>query len=222
MKLYAERPQRLVRQVVFDVVVAAWLIMWWRLGEAVNTEADKGMGGAAKLESSAASLSSSLTDTGQRMRKVPLVGDTLQAPFDRSATAANQISVAGHDLGVGVDNLGNLLGLLTMLAPFLFGVALWAAVRLPYVRRATQAAKLRATEAGMDVLALRALQHRSAADLFAISTGPAAGWRVGDADTTRALGELHLRRLGLKPGKAEAIVSRAATARGAAAQPDEA
>jgi hypothetical protein len=65
----------------------------------------------------------------------------------------------------------------------------------------------------MDVLALRALQHRSAAELFAISTGPAAGWRTGDSETTKALGELQLRRLGLRPGKAAAIVSRAATAR---------
>lgn len=222
MKLYAERPARLVRQIVFDAVVVGWLILWWRLGHAVNDEADKGMTGAQKLQTSASSLSGNLTDAGQRLRKVPLVGDTLQEPFDKSAGAANQISASGHQIALGIDDLGDILGYLTAAAPFLFALLAWAVVRLPYVKRATQAAKLRATEAGMDVLALRALQHRSAADLFAISTGPAAGWRVGDADTTKALGELHLRRLGLKPGKAEAIVSRAATARGAAAQPDEA
>lgn len=213
MKLYAERPARLVRQIVFDAVVVGWLILWWRLGHAVNDEADKGMTGAQKLQTSASSLSGNLTDAGQRLRKVPLVGDTLQEPFDKSAGAANQISASGHQIALGIDDLGDILGYLTAAAPFLFALLAWAVVRLPYVKRATQAAKLRATEAGMDVLALRALQHRSAAELFAISTGPAAGWRSGDSDTTKALGELHLRRLGLRPGKAEAIVARASTAR---------
>lgn len=212
MKLYAERPHRLVRQVVFDVAVLAWLLAWWRIANAVNAEADKGMVGAQKLQTSASSLSGNLTDAGQRLRKVPLVGDTLQEPFDKSAGAADQISASGHQIALGIDDLGNMLGYLTAAAPYLFVALLWFVVRGPYLRKASQATKLRATAAGMDVLALRALQHRSGAELFAVSAGPAAGWRNGDAETTRALGELYLRRLGLRPGKAEQISSRAAGA----------
>lgn len=213
MKLYAERPVRLVPQLIFDAVIAAWLIFWWNIANRVNDTTDASTVGANKLETSASSLAGNLTEAGQRLRKVPLVGDTLQSPFDKSASAAKQISAAGRDMSTGIDDLGDLLGFLTAAAPYLFALLLWGVVRGPYLHKASQAAKLRKTTAGMDVLALRALQHRSAAELFAVSAGPAASWRTGDEETTRALAELHLRKLGLREPRPEAIASRAATAR---------
>lgn len=221
MKLYAERPIRLLPQILFDAAIVTWLAFWWNVANRVNNTADASTVGANKLETSAASLSGNLTEAGQRLRKVPLVGDTLQSPFDKSAAAANQISAAGRDMSVGIDDLGDLLGYLTAAAPYLFALLLWGMIRIPWLRKASQAAKLRRTTAGMDVLALRALQHRSAAELFAVSSGPATSWRTGDEETSRALGELHLRKLGLNAAKAEPIVSRAATARPVtASEPD--
>lgn len=198
-KLYAELPVRLVRQVVFDAAVLIWLWTWWQLGHRVNSTVDSSKGGALKLQTNASNMGTHLSDAGQRLRKVPLVGETLQTPFDKSAEAAHQMSLAGHDMAVGIDDLGNILGYLTAAAPILFALLLWAVVRIPYARRATQAAALRQTAAGADLLALRALHSSPAAALFAVSDRPAADWRHHDAATTKALAALHLRSLGLKP-----------------------
>lgn len=209
MKLYAERPVRLIRQIVFDLAVLAWMWTWWRIAHRVNDTADVSTVGAKKLETNADSLSGNLSEAGQRLRKVPLVGDTLQSPFDKSAGAAKQISFAGRDMAVGIDDLGDLLGYLTAATPFALAVLVWALLRIPNARKASQAARLRHSTAGREVLALRALQTRGAADLLTVSQRPAASWREGDAPATQGLADLHLKSLGLRPapGKSSTTTS---------------
>ncbi|MBD2758770.1 hypothetical protein IEE94_04520 [Yimella sp. cx-573] len=212
MKLYAEQPVRLIRQIVFDLAVLAWMWTWWRIAHRVNDTADVSTVGAKKLETNADSLSGNLSEAGQRLRKVPLVGDTLQSPFDKSAGAAKQISFAGRDMAVGIDDLGDLLGYLTAATPFALAVLVWALLRIPYARKASQAARLRRSAAGREVLALRALQTRGAADLLTVSQRPAAAWREGDEPATQGLADLHLKGLGLRPTAAKSSTTSASTA----------
>ncbi len=197
MKLYAELRPRVVRQVVFDAAVAAWLVCWIWLALRVNATADGARSGPDRLQSGAADLSSNLNTAGGRLERVPLVGDTLRDPFTKAATAASDLSASGRSMSTGIDRLGDLLGFLTALAPVLFALLLWAVVRLRYARRATTAARLRAVGAD-DLLALRALASADPVRIAAVDPAATTKWREGDEEITAALADIHLRSLGLR------------------------
>ncbi|GAB3584292.1 hypothetical protein [Calidifontibacter terrae] len=198
MKLYAELRPRLARQIVFDLVVAGWLIWWIRLGMRVNSKADGARAGADKLQTGAAGLSSNLNTAGGRLEKVPLVGGTLREPFTNAAKSATDLSASGRQMSTGIDQLGDLLGFLTALAPVLFALLLWTVVRLRYARRAGAAARLRAA-GGSDLLALRALGSADPARVVAVDPEATAKWREGDEVVINDLAALHLRSWGLRP-----------------------
>lgn len=53
------------------------------------------------------------------------------------------------------------------------------------------------SQAGICLLALRALTHRPSTALAAVHPDPAAAWRDGDPDVTARLADVALRALGL-------------------------
>jgi len=66
------------------------------------------------------------------------------------------------------------------------------------VRAVREACRMATSQAGVRLLALRALTSRSVDSLTAVHPDPATAWREGDADATAELAEVQLRALGLR------------------------
>lgn len=200
MKIYADRFPTAARQLLTDLLVVVWcyLSIWFagRLHDLLNQLAVPGQ----KLAGAGGGLADNLADAGRKVRRVPVVGDELTAPFDRAAGAARSVADAGRAQQELAGDLALTLALLTaviLLLPVLLG---WLPLRVRWMRRAGTASALRSVPAGQDLLALRALANQPLSRLTRIHPNAADAWRRGDPSTVAALAALELRRLGLRTG----------------------
>ena len=196
---YAESPARRGRQIAADVMVAAGLLGCLWVGTGVH-DLTAGLAEPGRaLESAGTSLSDRMDDAADAAGSTPLAGDELAAPFEGAGDASRAIEDAGVRQQQVVATLATGLGWATGGIPALFLVLLWLPRRLRFARQASQAARLRAADAGLDLLALRALARQPLADLAALGPAVVEGWRDRDADAVDALAALELRQLGLRP-----------------------
>jgi hypothetical protein len=201
MKLYAEKPWRVTRQLVADITAVAWCAMWvWAaltLYDLVGRLAAPGV----KLESAGNSLSSNLAEARDKAKGIPLVGGSVSSPFGSASEAAHQIAEAGRAQQDAIGNLATVLALLTAGIPVLIALALWLPFRLAWIRNASTAARVRRHPGGAELLALRALATAPLRRVAALDTSVVSGWRTGDPAAIEQLASLELRRLGLSVKK---------------------
>jgi hypothetical protein len=196
---YAESPARRGRQIAADMMVTAGLLGCLWVGTGVH-DLTAGLAEPGRaLESAGTSLSDRMDDAAEAAGNIPLAGDELAAPFEGAGDASRAIEDAGVRQQQVVATLATGLGWATGGIPALFLVLLWLPRRLRFARQASQAARLRAADAGLDLLALRALVRQPLATLAALGPAVVAGWRDQDADAVEALAALELRQLGLRP-----------------------
>ncbi|UIJ34068.1 hypothetical protein [Allobranchiibius sp. GilTou73] len=198
MKLYADRQDRLIRQIVFDALVAIWVIAWARAGWAVYRHTVAAKSGARDLSAGGERLRTQMGNAARAVDGVPLVGGKLKEPFVQAQGAGSSMTNAGHQLGDTIETLGRVLGSLTAGIPIAIGLLIWALVRLPYVRRASRARSLTRTPGGMDLLAFDALRSATPRELATVGDEPVDGWRRRDPETIEALARLRLRALDLQ------------------------
>ncbi|MBS2937853.1 hypothetical protein KDN32_08855 [Nocardioides sp. J2M5] len=199
MKLYADSPARRTRQVVADLVLVAWLVLWVWAGNAVHDATVELAGPGRQTESAATSMAEQLRDAGERLGGAPLVGDELAVPFDKAADASNGLASAGRDTADAVERLALLLGLAVALIPILVVCALHLPARWRFVREATAGARFIDAQDDLDLFALRALAHQPMHVLARVSDDPAGAWRARDPEVVRALAALELADVGLRP-----------------------
>ncbi|MGM0385509.1 MAG: hypothetical protein ACQERF_05955 [Actinomycetota bacterium] len=197
MKLYADLPARRTRQIVADVFVLLWVLLWVRIGFAVRDTVLGALGPARRLESAGDSLQGSLAEVADRVETIPLLGQAIATPFDTAATAGEAMRQAAADLVVYVDRTALIAGVTTALLPVVLVVLPWLVVRIVFVRRARALTILLDTEDPLDLLALRALATQPIGTLTKVSPTPAHDWRVGRADVVARLADLELRRAGV-------------------------
>jgi hypothetical protein len=192
--LYAETSRIRHRQVVWDLVIVAWVVLWvvlgLRLHDLVTVLAVPG----EALSDAGTSIASGADRVAGALEGAPLIGGGIAAPF----TALGE---AGEDLaGVGESTRQAAQRLALWLSVVVAGVAV-AVVTVPYVgwrwrwsRRATAAARFRAESGTARLLALRAVVNRPLHELQAISVDP-----LRDVEERpQALADLELRKLGLR------------------------
>lgn len=198
MKVYAERPWRLTRQIVADLTLAAWSLLWiWAsitLYHFVQRLAVPGQ----KLESSGDRLAADLADAERRAAAVPLIGRQVAAPFGSASDAARGIADAGRSQQEAVGDLATVLAWFTAGVPILLALMLWFPFRAMWIRAASAAARVRRRPGGTELLALRALATAPLKRLSDIDEDVVAGWRTGEPACVEALARLELRRLGLR------------------------
>lgn len=199
MTLYAQTPGRRATQVLSDVFVLGWVVLWIYLGRYVHAAVLTMLSPARRLESSGTSLSRTMSDAASTVRDVPLLGDTLRAPLEQAAGAGASMTSAGRDLAATVQRLADVLGILTAVVPIALVVAGWLFLRGRFVRRAGAAQQLLDSDADLDLFALRAMSRQPLPRLARISDDPAGAWRRGDAQVIRALALLELSDSGLRP-----------------------
>lgn len=199
MKLYADAPLRRTRQLLADVLVLAWVVLWAWAGAVVHDGTTALADPARQTDSAATSLGDQLRDAGGRLGGTPVVGDELAAPFDRAAEASDQIAAAGRDTVGAVERLALLLGLAVALVPILIALAVHLPRRWRFAREATAGARFVDAHEDLDLFALRALAHQPMHVLARVSDDPAGAWRAGDREVVRRLAELELADVGLRP-----------------------
>jgi hypothetical protein len=194
---YSTKPLRLFAQLMSDVTVAVWTMIWVFVGiavyDAIATIADAGR----QVESGSKGVADNLASAGHGAQHIPLLGDAVSQPLAAASTAALDIAGAGHDLDTTASWLAVLLAMAVASVPILVVVVPWLFLRLRFFRRKWVVTALAATSAGEQLLALRALTNRPPGKLAAVSPDPVGGWRREDPVTIRALAALELRAAGI-------------------------
>lgn len=197
MKLYADQPARRARQLTGDLLVVGWVTAWVLVGRLVHTTVSRLAAPGRTLETAGTSLEDGLTSAGGSLADVPLVGDTLQAPFVAAGGAAGSIADAGLALQQGVGRAALVTALAVAAWPIVLVVAAWLWARIAFARRAGTVRALLAGGADLELFALRALVRQPLRTLAAVSADPAGDWRRQDPRTVRALAVLELDAAGV-------------------------
>ena len=203
MKFYADLPSRRARQVVGDVLVAAWLALCTVLGWSVHALLETGAAPLRRVADVGAAIEDGMGDAGRGAGELPLLGERLRQPFNDVAVSGSRLQQAGLDGAALVETLAVLVAVLV--AVLLGGAVLvpWLALRLRYAVRAGAVRRLRAQPGGADLLALRALASRAPAALSTVGPAPAAAWRAGDPVVTARLAAVELGHWGVAPETAD-------------------
>lgn len=197
MKLYADLPARRSRQIVGDLLLLLWVLVWLQMAVVVREATLALAAPGRQIEEAGTGLAGRLRDAGASVEDIPLVGDEVRAPFDGAGDAAARIADAGAAQVEAVQTLAFWLGIAVATVPILLMLAVYLPIRWRFVRAATAATRFRDSTADPDLFALRALANQPMHRLAKVSTDPAGSWRRGDADVVRALAALELRGLGL-------------------------
>lgn len=198
MKLYADSPGQFARQLVTDLAVVGWVLLWTWAGLAVHDATMELAAPGHQITDSASAISESMSEAGEVLEGLPLVGDEARAPFDKASGAADGLAEAGRAEVRAVESLADGLGLAVALIPILVVGAFYLPTRIRFVRRATAGARLVDAAEDLDLFALRALTHQPLHVLAKITDDPAGAWRRGDREITDRLAELELRANGLR------------------------
>jgi Na+(H+)/acetate symporter ActP len=198
MKLYSDFAAHRSRQVLGDVLALVAVAAWIWLGVAVHGLVMQLTGFGKGMQEAGAGFRDTMTDVGDNLGGVPLIGSGIRGPFDSASSAGATLETAGRQQQVAVENLANGLGFGIALLPTLTILVFWLVPRIRFARRAARARALVAGGAGVDLLALRALSSQSLSALAAVDPDAMAAWRRGDDRVLRSLAALELRSSGVR------------------------
>lgn len=198
MTLYSNTSTRRTLQIVTDLALLIWVIAlcWlaWAVGSGMRDLAEAGR----QLRDGGTTFDEQMTTIAQKAGDIPLVGSSLQEPFQSAAGAGTSVRDAGQTFATSIDRLGWLLTATIALSAIFVAVMLWLGLRLPWVRRASVASRRLQMPGGDALLAWDALEASKPASLLAVHPDPVTAWRLGDPAATRGLADLRLAQLGLR------------------------
>jgi hypothetical protein len=198
VKIYPEQPGAAVRQLVVDLAVVVWVYVWVRLAMALYDTIEKLAVPGQKLAGAGDRMADQFRDAGGKIRRVPIAGEDLAAPFNRAGDAARDAADAGRQAQEVVHDVAWALSIGLLVLPLGLVLLVWLPRRVSWMQRAGAASRLRAAPAGQDLLALRALVSQPLPKLTALDPDIAAAWRRGDPAAVERLAGLELRGLGLR------------------------
>jgi len=199
MKLYADRPGRLLAQLLGDVLVV--IAVYWavRLGRGAREKVGALAVPGREAEEAATDLDGQLRSAANDVGDAPLVGDTLSRPFRALASTSRDLAGTARSYQDTVADVALLTGVMVALVPIVFVLAIWLPRRLSWVIEASAAKRLmRAGPAATELLAVRALAKQPLQRLARLRPEVVTGWKAGDAASTAALASLELDELGLR------------------------
>ncbi|SFT58581.1 hypothetical protein SAMN05660657_01772 [Geodermatophilus amargosae] len=208
MRLYATRPDRRLGQVLADVGLLAWAVLWVVVArvvhDAVLVLAEPGQA----VEDLGSSVADSMGSAASAAEDVPVVGDELSAPFGALSDAAGSVSGAGQAAQDAVGTLATVLAVVLVVLPVGWLLVRWLPWRVGWVREASAVSRLAGrAEPDLDLLAARAVATAPLPRLAALPPGTGAAWRAGDPAAVRALAALEAGRLGMRLPAPDAAAS---------------
>jgi hypothetical protein len=195
---YASRPGRLLAQLVSDISVIIWTVIWVMVGSAVYTAVATIAEVGRQVQDGADGVSGSLNSAGDSADDIPLIGDGLSGPLRAASDAAGEIAGAGQSLDSTATWLAWVLALAVAATPILAVAMPWLFLRLRFFRRKLTVLTLASSQAGQELLAMRALANRPLGKLTAIDPDPIGAWRRDDRPAIRRLALLELHAAGVK------------------------
>ena len=198
MKPYSDFAAHRSRQITVDVLAVAAIAAWIWLGAFVYSLVIGLTDFGVQMEQAGAGFRSTMTDLGDNLGGVPLIGGGIRGPFDSASSAGATLESAGQSQQAAVADLATGLGWGIALVPVLMILVIWLVPRLRFMRRAGQARTLARSGVALDLLALRALTNQRLPELAAVDSDPTAAWRRGDAAVMRALAALELKSAGVR------------------------
>jgi hypothetical protein len=198
MKLYSDFAAQRSRQIVVDLLAVAFIAAWIWLGALVYSLVIGLTDFGVQMEKAGAGFRDTMTDVGDNLGGVPLIGSGIRGPFDSASSAGATLEAAGASQQVAVQNLATGLGLGIAVLPVLAILVVWLVPRIRFARRASHAKGLVSAGVGLDLLALRALSNQRLPVLASIDADPAGAWRRGDASVMRSLAALELKSSGVR------------------------
>ncbi|MDO0974754.1 hypothetical protein [Mycolicibacterium frederiksbergense] len=195
---YATRPGRLLAQLVSDVTVLIWTVIWVMVGSAVYTAVATIAEVGRQVQDGADGVAGNLNTAGDSADDFPLIGDALAGPLRAASDAAGEIAGAGQSLDSTATWLAWVLALAVAATPILAVAMPWLFLRLRFFRRKLTVLTLASTHAGQELLAMRALANRPLAKLTAIDPDPIGAWRRDDRPAIRGLALLEIHAAGVK------------------------
>jgi hypothetical protein len=212
VKIYAETASRRSRQLLADLLVAAWVAGSVLAGLTVRRLVDELAKPGQAVEQAGGRVASGMGGVQDQVSRVPGIGGSLRAPFERLGEAGQALARAGATQQQVVHELALWLGVLVALIPVVAVLAAWLPGRVRWMREATAASQLRRDIGSNDLglFALRAVANRPLRELRRASPDPFADLQRGDYE---ALAALELRALGLRPAGPTARLRRRRLAR---------
>ena len=204
MRFYAERPLRVARQLLADVLVIGWAYLVVTFAQAARSLIDQLQGPAGALTSAGRAVRDTFAGAARTASGIPLVGDDLAKALGVGTGAGESLASAGQRQAQLIDTVGMWASVAIIAFAAVPVVLLWLFVRLRYARTASSAVTARARD--LDLLALRALAHQPTKQLLRVAGDPAAAWRRDDAVVVRDLAALELRGLGLRAPRPRSVL----------------
>ena len=198
MKLYSDFGPRRTRQIVGDVLALAAIAAWVWLGITVYQLVENLAGFGVQMEEAGAGFKETMTEVGETLGGIPVIGGGIRAPFDGASGAGGALEAAGQNQQVAVNQLATGLGIGIAVLPIIMILVLWLVPRIRFVRKAGRATAIVKSGAGIDLLALRALATQKISALSAVDPDAMAAWRRGDETVMRALAQLELKSSGVR------------------------
>ena len=199
MKLYADTSVRRTVQILGDVLLVLWVVLWVSVAVKVRNATLELRAPGYQMDSSASALARKLRDAGDRVNDIPFVGENVATPFDGAGGAAEGLAAAGRSQVQAVETLAFWLTLAVALIPILMVVVFYLPARIRFVRRATAGQRFLDEVADLDLFALRAMTRQPLHVLARLDDDPAGAWRRGDRGVIDRLALLELRSVGLRP-----------------------
>lgn len=198
MKLYSDFGPRRSRQIAGDLIALALTAAWIWLGTTVYRLVSELAVYGQQMEDAGAGFRETMTEVGQTLGNIPLIGAGIRVPFDGASGAGGALEEAGQSQQDAVNQLALTLGIGIAVLPIAMILVLWLVPRIRFVRRAGRAKALVSAGAGIDLLALRALAGQKLTTLSAIDADAMAAWRRGDDAVMRKLAALELKSSGIR------------------------
>lgn len=198
MRIYSDFAGRRTRQIVGDVAAVVAIGLWIWFGVTVFQLVQGLASWGVQMEEAGAGFSGTMQDIGETLGGIPLIGPGIRVPFDGAGSAGQALEEAGQAQQEAVLQLATTLGIGIPLLPILTILAIWLIPRILFIRRAGRAHEVVKAQAGMDLLALRALSTQKLSAILAVDPDALGAWRRGDQAVVRQLAQLELRAAGVR------------------------
>lgn len=198
MKLYSDFSRPRSVQVVGDVLAALVIGCAIWLGMAAHGLIAQLADFGRSMQDSGSAFASNMTEIGETLGGVPLIGGGIRAPFDAAGAAGTSLEDAGASQVDIVNRLATGTGLVLALLPIAAVLLVWILPRLRWARRAGAVATLVRRGLDVDLWSLRALSRQKMSKITRIDPDPVAAWRRADPEVLRQLAALELRSAGVR------------------------
>jgi hypothetical protein len=198
MKIYSDFAGRRTRQIIADVLALGAIGLWVWFGYTVFTLINNLAVFGVQMEDAGAGFRETMTEVGETLGGVPFIGPGIRLPFDGASAAGGSLEAAGQAQQEAVLQLATTLGIGTAALPVLTILIIWLVPRILFIRRAGRVKAIVSADAGLDLLALRALTTQKLSAITSIDADALGAWRRGEPEVVRRLAQLELKSSGVR------------------------